>query len=71
MLQMKKVYIIDARRSAIGKFLGSLYEADASDVCSQVIKKGFDNKLFKYIDIVILGNVISAGGTGVSQENCH
>ena len=72
MFPMKKVYIIDAKRSAIGKFLGSLYEADASDVCSQIIRNGFDNKLFKDIDIVILGNVISAGGgTGLSQKNCH
>ena len=66
---MKKVYIIDAKRSAIGKFLGSLYEADASDVCSQIIRNGFDNKLFKDIDIVILGNVISAGfGQGLARK---
>lgn len=66
---MKKVYIIDAKRSAIGKFLGSLYEADASDVCSQIIRKGFDNRLFKDIDIVILGNVISAGcGQGLARK---
>ena len=43
---MKKVYIIDAKRSAIGKFLGSLYEADASDVCSQIIRKGFGSIIF-------------------------
>ena len=37
----KKIYIIDAKRTAIGKFLGSLYEADPADVCVQVIKNGF------------------------------
>lgn len=65
----RKVYIIDAKRTAIGKFLGSLYESDPSDVCSQVIRKGFENKYFDDIDIVIIGNVVSAGmGQGIARK---
>lgn len=65
----RKAYIIDAKRSAIGKFLGSLYESDPSDVCAQVIKKGFNNKYFEDIDIVIVGNVVSAGmGQGIARK---
>ena len=41
---MEKVYIIDAKRTAIGKFLGSLYEADPVEVCSKLIQKGFQLK---------------------------
>ena len=38
---MDNIYIIDAKRTAIGKFLGSLYEANPKDVCAQLIKNGF------------------------------
>lgn len=58
---MKAVYIIDAKRTAIGKFLGSLYKADPKDVCIQVIKKGFRKKYIKDVQGIIIGNVISAG----------
>ena len=58
---MKKTYIIDAKRSAIGKFLGSLYESDIADVSSQVIKKGFSQNLLSDVDMVIIGQVFSAG----------
>jgi len=65
----RKVYIIDAKRTAIGKFLGSLYESDPSEVCAQVIRKGFDNSLFKDIDLTIIGNVVSAGtGQGIARK---
>lgn len=66
---MKKVCIVDAKRSAIGKFLGSLYEADPAAVCAQIIRNGFDSSLFPDIDIVILGNAISAGeGQGIARK---
>jgi acetyl-CoA C-acetyltransferase len=68
---MKKVYIINAKRSAIGKFLGSFYEADISNVSSQVIKKGFEKeqKYFNDIDFTIIGNVVSAGlGQGIARK---
>jgi len=65
----RKVYIIDAKRTAIGKFLGSLYESDPSGVCAQVIRKGFDNSFFKDIDLTIIGNVVSAGtGQGIARK---
>jgi len=65
----RKVYIVDAKRTAIGKFLGSLYEADPGDVCAQVIRKGFNNSLFEDINLTILGNVISAGmGQGIARK---
>lgn len=38
---MSSIYIIDEKRTAIGKFLGSLYEANPKDVCAQLIKNGF------------------------------
>lgn len=68
---MKKKYIINAKRSAIGKFLGSLYESDITDVSSQVIKKGFANEIeyFGDTDFFIVGNVISAGlGQGIARK---
>lgn len=58
-LFMKK-YIISAKRSAIGKFLGSLYEQNIVDVSTQLIKKGFDSKLLSDVEEVILGNVYSS-----------
>ena len=64
---MKK-YIISAKRSAIGKFLGSLYEQDIIDVSTQVIKEGFDNKYLQDVQEVILGNVYSSNlGQGVAR----
>lgn len=58
---MSSIYIIDAKRTAIGKFLGSLYEADPKDVCVQLIKNGFKEEYIKEVESVIVGNVISAG----------
>lgn len=58
---MDNIYIIDAKRTAIGKFLGSLYEANPKNVCAQLIKKGFNEEYIKDVESVIIGNVISAG----------
>lgn len=68
---MIKKYVLNAKRSAIGKFLGSFYESDITSVSSQVIKKGFENQLclFKDLDFFIVGNVISAGlGQGIARK---
>ncbi len=66
-MQDRKVYIIDAKRSAIGKFLGALYEMDPADVCAQVIGKVQIN--LDDIESVIIGNVISAGtGQGIARK---
>lgn len=66
-----KVYIIDAKRTAIGKFLGSLYETDPVMVSKQVIDNLFEKNNVKKEDVekVIIGNVISAGmGQGVARH---
>lgn len=56
---MKK-YIISAKRSAIGKFLGSLYEQNIIDCSVQLIEKSFDDKLLKKVEKCIIGNVYSS-----------
>ncbi len=60
---MNKVYIVSAKRSPIGKFLGSLSELNCSELASQVIVNSLEKLNIDYSDIdeVILGNVISAG----------
>lgn len=65
---MRKKYIIEAKRTAIGKFLGSLYESDPVEVSCQVIKNGLSEKYLKDVEEVIVGNVISAGmGQGIAR----
>ncbi len=56
-----RVFIIEAKRSAIGKFLGSLYEKDISEVSTQVIKSGFAKKDLDKVECVVIGQVFSAG----------
>lgn len=66
-MQGRRAFIVDAKRSAIGKFLGSLYEADPADVCVQVIQGGKYN--LRDVQSVIFGNVISAGmGQGIARK---
>jgi acetyl-CoA C-acetyltransferase len=76
---MSKVYIIAARRTAIGKFLGTLAPVSAADMAATVIRDilagntgagvtgaGIDPAR---IDEVIVGNVLSAGlGQGVARQ---
>ncbi len=64
-----KIYIIDAKRTAIGKFLGSLYGNDPKDICVQLIKKGFKESQIKDVQSVIIGNVISAGTGQATARN--
>lgn len=66
---MDYIYIIDAKRTAIGTFLGSLYESDPKDVCTQLIKKGFKEKQIKEVESVIIGNVITAGTGQATARN--
>ena len=66
---MNRIFIIDAKRTAIGKFLGSLYEADPADVCVQLLKNGFEEEILHEVESVIIGNVISAGeGQGIARK---
>lgn len=67
----ERIFIVEAKRTAIGKFLGSLYESDPANVCSQVIRKGFAeyNDVLCEVQNVVLGNVISAGtGQGIARK---
>lgn len=68
---MKKVYIIEAKRSAIGSFLGTLSNIDMIDFSSQILSQMLDNiKIDKnLIDEVIIGNVIQANhGQGIARQ---
>ncbi|MCR5592161.1 MAG: acetyl-CoA C-acyltransferase [Saccharofermentans sp.] len=57
---MDNVYLLNAKRTAIGKFLGSFYENDPCDVSSQVIVELLKGINPSDVDITIIGNVISA-----------
>lgn len=64
------IKILDAKRTPIGKFLGSLYEQDLAKVCVQTIN-GLNNwnVLKDDVDISIFGNVVSAGlGQGIARK---
>ncbi|MEH6940905.1 acetyl-CoA C-acetyltransferase [Bacillus sp. JJ722] len=68
---MSKVFLIDAKRSPIGKFLGTLSSVAPSDLAAQVIKNVIEtNKIdASMIDEVILGNVLSAGhGQNIARQ---
>ncbi|HOK37257.1 MAG: acetyl-CoA C-acetyltransferase [Bacteroidales bacterium] len=68
---MKKVYIVAAKRTAIGKFGGSLAGFSASDLGAAVIKNIIENTQIDpaAIDEVIVGNILSAGqGQGVGRQ---
>lgn len=54
------IYLINAKRTAIGKFLGSLYEKDPCDVSSQVVIELLKGIEANDVDMSIIGNVISA-----------
>lgn len=68
---MKKIYIVAARRTAIGKFLGSATSKSAAElgaiVINDIIKQTGINPAD--LDEVIVGNVLSAGqGQGVARQ---
>lgn len=57
---MNAIYLLNAKRTAIGKFLGSFYENDPCDVSAQVLVELLKNVNPKDVDMTIIGNVISA-----------
>ncbi len=66
-----KVYIVDAKRSPIGKFLGGLSTLSPSQLSSQVIKDIIKNNSIDVskIDEVVLGSVLPAGqGQGIARQ---
>lgn len=64
-----KVYIVEAKRSAIGSYLGALKDIDPGHLAGLVIKdliKDIDNSI---VDEVIVGNILSAGHSqGVGRQ---
>ncbi len=68
---MKKVYIVGAKRSAIGSFLGGLNTVSANDIGTQVLKETLrvSNVNVDKVDEVIVGNILSAGlGQGIGRQ---
>lgn len=67
----KKVYVIDAKRTAIGKFGGAFKGIGCGELGSLVIKDILEKNSICPSDIeeVIIGNVLSAGqGQGVARQ---
>lgn len=68
---MNKVYIVAAKRTALGSHLGSLKSISASDMGATVIKALLDQTQFnpEHIDEVMMGNILPAGqGQGVARQ---
>lgn len=60
---MQKVYVVGAKRSAIGSFMGTLSTLHLADFGSQVLKQLLEEKNInrKDIDEVLVGNILPAG----------
>ena len=69
---MQKVYIVSARRTAIGAFLGSLSEMNPADMGAEVVKAVLkDAKVApEQVDELICGNILSAGLGQVGRGRC-
>ena len=68
---MNKVYVVAAKRTAIGSFLGSLSKVSPSNLAASVIKNIISQVNIdpKDIDEVIIGNVLSAGHSqGIGRQ---
>ena len=60
---MSKVYIVAAKRSAIGSFLGSLAPLSSSDLGAAIAKQVIEDAKIDpaNLDEVVIGNVLQAG----------
>ncbi|RAN59146.1 acetyl-CoA acetyltransferase [Dolosigranulum pigrum] len=68
---MEKVYIVGAKRTPIGSFLGSLKSVSAVKLASLAIRGALEQAQVQSTDVteVILGNVLSAGlGQGIARQ---
>lgn len=68
---MKKVYIVSAKRTPIGKFLGSLNGFSPAELGAMVVKNVIEETGINpaKIDEVIVGNILSAGhGQNVGRQ---
>lgn len=65
-----KVYIVEAKRSAIGKYLGSLKDIDPGHLAGEVIKDLIKNIDKDIVEEVIVGNILSAGHSqGIGRQS--
>lgn len=68
---MNKVYIVSAKRTALGSFLGTLKNVPAGELAAKVLKAIIEETHIdpNIIDEVILGNILPAGqGQGVARQ---
>lgn len=68
---MNKVFIVAAKRTAVGSFLGSLKNVHPADLGAVLVKEVLSNNKLsgKEIDEVIIGNILSAGlGQGIGRQ---
>ncbi|QVK18563.1 acetyl-CoA C-acetyltransferase [Mycoplasmatota bacterium] len=68
---MSRVFIVAAKRTAIGSYLGTIKDVHAADLGATLVKNILEEaKLDKtMIDEVIVGNILSAGlGQGVGRQ---
>lgn len=68
---MSKVYIVAAKRTAIGKFLGTIGTVKAAQLATTVIKNILEETKVNpaEIDEVIVGNILMAGqGQGIARQ---
>lgn len=68
---MRKVYVIEAKRSPIGSYLGSLANMHPREFGSQVLKSMLETSQINVDDIneVLLGNILPAGlGQGIARQ---
>jgi len=68
---MTKVYIVAAKRTAVGKFLGTLTPVKAADLAAGVIRNIVEETKVpgEKIDEVVMGNILMAGqGQGIARQ---
>src|SRR5690554_4140913 len=70
-MKENKVYLVGAKRSPIGSFLGTLKDMHPAEIGSQVLRKLISETSIPtdQIDEVIIGNVLQAGtGQGLARQ---
>ena len=66
---MKKTYIVSAKRTALGSFLGTLKNTHPSDLGAALVKAIIAETGVTEIDEVIIGSVLQAGiGQGIGRQ---
>ena len=64
-----KVYIVEAKRSAIGSYLGSLKDIAPGHLAGEVIKDVIKDIDKSIVDEVVVGNILSAGhAQGIGRQ---